>query len=442
MHNSPLAREQQGRGGTVPDPQNKAVPRRYARAVFGLGFALALTDFIDRQIIVATFPLLKQHWGLSDARLGTLVSIVSVTVGLAALPAALLADRWDRAKSIAVMGVVWSLAALGCAVSGSYAQLAVARAAMGAGEAGYGPAGGALVTGMFPRQRWATVASALQSAGPIGAVLGAVLGGAMVDRLGWRVTLAVFAVPGLLFALLFLRVRDRRRSGLQPGASALTVVPEQRRSQPMGVRDTLAELFRTRTARAAYLGGAMQLVVLSTLYSWLSSYFTRTYGYSSTKAGSLSALAIIASAVGTVVLGYLADRFGVRRATYRLLLPAALAVIAMLLLTTAFAWTPHGHVQIALIIAGSFTVASAIGPVPAVVLDVVDPTVHASALGMVTLVQNLFGLAVGPLLTGWLSDAYGLSTALSLMPLFCVGGAIVLCYAARTYERDRNSTTA
>jgi MFS family permease len=55
---------------------------------------------------------------------------------------------------------------------------------------------------------------------------------------------------------------------------------------------------------------------------------------------------------------------------------------------------------------------------------------------MLALTQNLFGLAAGPLLTGLLSDRYGLAFALSIVPLFCVGAACAFVTAARTYEAD------
>ncbi|MFJ7964087.1 MFS transporter [Streptomyces sp. NPDC096324] len=421
---TPVVRSESGSSDSEPRP----VSGRYAWSVFALAFGLMLTDFIDRQIIVATFPLLKSEWGLSDTQLGALVSAVAVTVAIGALPFALVADRWSRTKCIALMGTVWSLAAMACAVAGSYTQMLAARAAIGLGEAGYGPAGGALTAGLFPQRRRATMVGALQAAGPLGVVLGVSLGGLMVPSLGWRLTLAVFAAPGLILALLFLRVREGRAPGAAPAAA-----PGE---SPARERGAVAELFRSRTAVAAYLGGATQLVVLSTLYTWLPSYLTRTHGYTSARAGAVTAVAVIASAAGTVVLGYAADRAAAVRARRKLTLPAGLALLALTLLTSAFAWVPAGPLQLGLIVAGAFTVAAAVGPVPAVVMDVVDPKVRATALGMVTLIQNLFGLAVGPLLTGWLSDALGIADALALMPLFCAVAAAALWTASRSYERE------
>src|SRR4029077_4412326 len=100
---------------------------------------------IDRQVIVSLFPYLKAEWALSDKQLGLLVSVVSVTVALAGLPVALLADRFSRVKSIVAMAVAWSLATISCMFTRSYAPLFAARAVVGVGEAGYGSGGGGAV---------------------------------------------------------------------------------------------------------------------------------------------------------------------------------------------------------------------------------------------------------------------------------------------------------
>jgi MFS family permease len=61
---------------------------------------------------------------------------------------------------------------------------------------------------------------------------------------------------------------------------------------------------------------------------------------------------------------------------------------------------------------------------------------RATAASVLALTQNLFGLTAGPLLTGALSDLYGLPFALSVVPAFCVAAAAVFALAARTYVAD------
>ena len=98
---------------TAYDPaDHRPAPRRYAWSVFAIIFALMVVDYVDRQVVVSMFPHLKAQWDLSDSQLGALVSIVSITVALGAVPLSLLADRWSRVKSIFLMALVWSLATI------------------------------------------------------------------------------------------------------------------------------------------------------------------------------------------------------------------------------------------------------------------------------------------------------------------------------------------
>src|SRR6516162_3896982 len=150
---------------------------------------LMVFDYVDRQIIVSLFPYLKAAWGLSDKQLGALVSAVSVTVAVGAVPIALFADRASRVKSIVIMAVIWSLATISCMFTRNYSQLLTARSIVGLGEAGYGSVGGALIATHFPaRMRGAVMAGFLATAS-----VGSVLGGMIASRWGWQ---AAFGVVG------------------------------------------------------------------------------------------------------------------------------------------------------------------------------------------------------------------------------------------------------
>src|SRR3954469_24547795 len=141
------------------DAQEFLFGRRAAWFAYAMTIALMLMDYIDRQVIVSLFPYMKNDWSLSDAQLGSLVSVVSVTVALGALPIALFADRVSRVRSIAAMAAVWSTATLSCMFTRSYGALLAARGVVGMGEAGYGSVGAALIASHFPeRMRGALLA--------------------------------------------------------------------------------------------------------------------------------------------------------------------------------------------------------------------------------------------------------------------------------------------
>jgi MFS family permease len=93
--------------------------------------------------------------------------------------------------------------------------------------------------------------------------------------------------------------------------------------------------------------------------------------------------------------------------------------------------------QFALIALGGFLMTCTVGPVSAIVIDVVHPGVRATGCSVLSLFQNLLGLALGPFVAGTLSDAWGLETALTAIPGFSALAAIAFIVAARSYETDK-----
>jgi len=409
------------------DADTYKVSKRYAWLVFGMTFLLMLFDFIDRQIIVSMFPHLKAEWDLSDKQLGALVSAVSLTVALGSIPTAILVDRWSRVKSIAIMAGVWSLATIACAFSRNYGQLLAARSVIGVGEAGYGAAGGALLSSIFPARMRSTVLGAFLAAASLGSVLGVILGGVIATHWGWRAAFGVVGIPGLVLALLFLLVRDYKTVRLvQPGGSG----------SALGAKGALALLFRPRTVIAMCLGGAMQLFVVGTIYAWLPSFLNRFYGLAPDQAGIKAAIVVLLGAIGSVVWGLVADRMGRSRPRAKITTLAVLSVGTTVVFVTAFGFMAPGNGQFALIALGGFLMTATVGPVGAVTIDVVHPGLRATAAATVALFQNLLGLAAGPFVAGVLSDALGLQAAMAITPFACLLAALAFVAAARSYEPD------
>jgi predicted MFS family arabinose efflux permease len=419
------------------DPKaDRPAPRRYAWSVFAILFALMVIDYVDRQVVVSMFPHLKAYWDLSDSQLGGLVSIVSITVALGAVPLSLLADRWSRVKSIFLMVLIWSLACISCAFAASYSQLLGARSVVGLGEAAYGTVGAALLASLFPLRMRSTVLGGFFAAATMGSVLGVMLGGFIAERWGWQAGFGAVGVPGLLLCLVFLLiVRDYKTVAL-PCRTPSDGKPRN------AARTVVAELLRPRTALLTCVGAGFNLLVVSTTWAWLPSFFNRYYGLAPDQAGVKTALVVLVGGVGTLLWSVVADRLMSRLPRARLLVPAVTAVLTAVFMISAFAILPPGNAQFALILAGSLMMTGSVGTVDAVVIDVMHPSVRATAASILSLMRNLFGLASGPLLAGALSDAYGLPFALSVIPVVCFVAAALYVVAARTYESDLKNVDA
>jgi predicted MFS family arabinose efflux permease len=392
-----------------------------------------IVDYVDRQVIVSMFPYLKTEWNLSDKELGLLVSIVSITVAAFGIPVAWIADRFSRVKSIVVMAVVWSLACIACMFAQTYAQLLAARAVVGLGEAGYGSVGAAMVATHFPQRMRGGLLGGFFASASIGSVLGVVLGGVIAARWGWQAAFGIVGVPGLILALLYLRVRDY---------TTVEAAPSGQSSAQPSTGDMLRSIFGSRTARWVCVGAAAQLIALSALWAWLPSFLNRTYGVAPDKAGIQAALVVLAGAVGGVVLGAVVDRAGMRRPGREFVAIACLSLSTMVVLIVAFGAGRAGielaqDRQFALILLGGFLATCTVGPAAAIVIEVIHPGVRSTGASILSLFQNLFGLAAGPLIAGILSDAVGLQTALTLTPLACIIAAFSFMMARNGYEADR-----
>ena len=417
----PIAADDDDSGGV-------GVARKYAWIVFALTFGLLISDYMSRQVLNAVFPLLKSEWALSDGQLGLLSGVVALMVGLLTFPLSLMADRFGRVKSLALMALLWSLATLGCAVAQDYQQMFIARFMVGVGEAAYGSVGIAVVISVFPKHMRATLASAFMAGGLFGAVLGMALGGAIAAKLGWRWSFAGMALFGLVLAVLYPLIVKEARIAPQRAAQIAN-------KTAAAVKRPLRTLWSSHSVIATYVGSGLQLFVGGTVMVWIPSYLNRYYDMPTDKAGGMAALIVLCSGVGMILCGMLSDRLCRHSPERKVSLAIAFCLGSCLLLSAAFA-LQAGPVQLLLICLGMLIATGTTGPSGAMVANLTHYSVHGTAFATLTLANNLLGLAPGPFITGRVSDLIGLHAAFQLVPLVSLAAAAVFFYAKCHYHRD------
>jgi predicted MFS family arabinose efflux permease len=408
------------------DESDPPASRAYAWVAFALIFGLMLSDYLSRQVINSVFPFLKAEWRLSDTQLGALAGVVALVVGVMTFPVSLVADRWWRVRSATVMALVWGLATIGCGLAGNFTAMFVARVIVGLGEAGYGSAGGAILTQVFPRRLHSTVIGAFVAAALFGSVLGVVLGGVIAQSLGWRMAFVIIGGAGLVLAAVFpLVVRE-------PSSTAVA------RSPPLPLREVIGALFRYPAVNCTYVASGLQMFVVGALIAWAPSYLNRYYGMDPAESAARAGVLVLVAGVGMAAGGFVVDRLSAKRRSNRLRLPALQALVSGACLFVAF-FTPAGDAQFALIALGLLVGAGFAGPAGAVVADMTHPAMRATVFATLTLANNLIGLAPGPLATGMLADAAGLDVAMRAIPAASIhAAAFFLCAARRCDQGDHS----
>jgi predicted MFS family arabinose efflux permease len=412
-----------------PAPTKRA-RRLFPWVVFTLTFALLLSDYMSRQVLSAVFPFLKLEWALTDTQLGGLVSVVSLTVAVLAVPLSLLGDRWGRVKSIVLMALIWSLATLGSALAANYEQLMLARVFIGVGEAAYGSVGLAVVLAVFPVYRRASLTGAFLAGGSFGSVLGVALGGALAVQFGWRWSFAAMALVGLVLVVLYrLFITDKKLD-----AHRVDDVAEGEPAAPAG-RAKLRTLFSTPSVIAAYVGSGLQLFIAGSLFAWLPSYLNRAYGLAPDKAAGVAAIAILFMGTGMIVCGAVTDRLARTVAIRKWTTAIVYTTASLVFLGVGFSLQPGGA-QLLLLAIGTFFAAGTAGPAGAMVANLTHESIRATAMGTLSLANNLLGLAAGSLITGILADKFGLVGAMKIVPIVAVGALIALLIGRKYYARS------
>jgi len=415
--------------------QEYKLSKGYTRYVFGLLFLLYFFDYVDRMVVTSLFPFIKAEWGLSDGQCGMLVSAIYWSIILFTFPASILVDRWSRKKTIGLMAVLWSFATFACAFTTNFTQLFTTRTAIGVGEAGYAPGGTAMISGLYPQEKRASIMGIWNASIPLGSAVGIALGGIIATHWGWRHAFGIVALPGLIVAILFFFVKDYKTVDLEKTVKS---GDNESKKVKMSKKDVFWEFMHTPSLILTYIAFAGMTFVTTSLLTWLPTYFHRTQGLPEAQAGIKASIVMALALIGAPLGGYLTDLWLKKQSNARLLFSSASAIISAFFLFIGFMFF-SGNAQYIMILIVGLTVIAFLPAAAAVTQDVVHPGLRAVSYAICVVVQNLLGSSMGPLCIGFISDSYGIKTALMILPAFLVFAA-TLFFIGSFYYVNLDST--
>lgn len=417
------------------DKRAVQISRGQARFAFIVLLTINILNYTDRYILSAVLPKIQVDLHLDNTQLGLLASSFLLIYAIATLPLGVWADRSTRKTIVAVCVGIWSVATTLAGFTQNFVQLFSMRSVLGIGEAGYAPAALSLIGDYFPKELRGRVLSIWSIGNLIGTALGLIIGGIVADLFGWRWAFYIVGIPGLIAALLIWRsvepVRGIYDKSDAPAAAHGSI------GKDFGV--VVRKLFTIPTFWILLAAFIFSFFTIGSASTWIPTYFVRAFHLSVAQAGTLSGAVLAGgSLVGTLLGGWLADMLQRRMAEGRMListisflLGAPITLVALLM---------HQLIPfIVMFLLAIIVLSLCLGPLNAVIQDIIAPEMRATAIGIVLLLAHLFGDASSPVLVGAIADSssggLGFALLITAPPCLLIAGLICLI-GLRTVASD------
>ncbi len=398
-------------------------------------------NFLDRQLLSILAKPIQDELGVTDGELGRIGGLYfALFYCVLAIPVGWIADRVNRVRLLSVACALWSAATIACGLAANYPQLAVARMAVGVGEAGGVPPSYAIVSDYFPSGKRGTALSIFNLGPPIGMALGIAFGASVAAAYDWRTAFVFVGVVGIVTALVvWLFVREPERGGLDaPRGSRVDAVPARAPFWP-----TCRKFFANPVLlRLSLATGVTQIVTYATL-NFTTLFLMREKGMTLREVAVYYALLIaISVCAGMYTSGRLIDKFAKRSKTAYAYVPG-LALALAIPFFVAFVATPDWRLALVFLAVPTFFNFFYLSPAVTLVQEEVQP--HERVLGgaLLLLVMNLIGLGLGPTFLGAVSDYFrpehpqnSLQLAFYTLVPFYVLAVLGFLWLARALKRE------
>lgn len=411
---------------------------RYRYLVLGMLILSYTFNFLDRQILGILKEPIKRDLGLSDTELGLMGGLAfALLYTTLAVPIAWLADRVSRTWIITSALALWSGFTMVCGTATGFWSLFFARAGVGLGEAGGVAPAYSLVSDYFPREQRARALSAYSFGIPLGNSLGTLFGGLLAAFVDWRFAFLAVGGAGVLLAPVFkLVVKDPVRGAFDGATTAApTVAPR--------FGDVVRTVLPNPTFWLLAVGAACASVCGYGVAFWLPSFFIRSLGLSLAETSVFyGVIQLIGGLAGIWLGGALSDRLGAKNRGAYAFVPAFCFLAGLPLFFLAMNANSLWAAWLLFLVPTGLNL-TWLGPVVTAVQHLAPANMRSTTSALFLLVNNLFGIAVGLWIFGFLSDLlaprYGAESmryAIYYGMSFYVLAATLLYTASRRLPRD------
>lgn len=367
--------------------------------------------YIDRTNISFALPHLETAMGLTKAQQGLASGIFFWGYLLLQIPGGYMAERWSARRWIAILMVLWSVAAMASGFTDSIGQLLLARFLLGVAEGGVQPALIATIRAWFPFAERSRAYAIFKLYTPIAAIVAAPFSGVLLTYTDWRWMFIIQGgaplVVGLIAWLAVIRDTPAKAGWLSAAEREYIERAKLEEGEPLQHRGTFKAAFTSGIVWHFALIYTLTQMGLLGLTLWLPSVLKKAF-HTDMKVGIVAMLPQIAAGIAIIMVGRSADRRGGHVAHMSLVLGSAAIILGGASLISA---QQKWLVLIAMILGTAASIAW-YGPFWATVTKITPVAAAGAGVGLINGIGNL-GSFFGPYIGGWLSDLSGGGYALT-----------------------------
>ena len=406
-----------------------------------------LVSFVDRQIIALLVEPMKHDLHLTDTEVGWLYTGFAIFYAMAGIPIAWLADRKNRKIILSAGLFLWTFFTMCGGVVNHFWSFLLMRVGVGVGEATLTPVAHSVIGDVMPKKQLPLAISVFQGGAILGTGLAFIFGGYVVSLVrhaapidipiigtifAWQFSFFLVACPGILVLFLLLTIREPSRK-----SSAVTQAGSSGKS-------SLRAFYRLncKAILCHHFGFASLILMGNAFVFWTPTFFERSHNVPAEDAAIVYGLIfLVFGSMATVLSAFLAQK-RMARGNHGSLSSIAVLGAAGLMMSVALLQTAESaFFAYLLYVPAIFFLNIPFGLSFAALPLIAAPDVRARVVAVYMLVASA-GTALGPLITGWVTDTFftsddGLMQSLIFLTLvFGTLGISLLLYGRAAYAES------
>lgn len=304
-----------------------------ARVVMG---SATFFDAFNALAIAFVLPILVPLWHITPPEIGILIGASYVGQIIGAFAFSWGAERYGRIPCAAAATAIYAVLSLACAAAWSFNVLLVLRFIQGIGVGGEMPVAATYISELSKAHGRGRFFLLYEMIFPIGLMATGQIGAWLVPLMGWQIMFLIGGIPGLVIALMLLRLPESPRWLIGKGrlAAAETVVRQLEATSdksaeavfaspaatlpaqvevPARSRGKWSELlspaYRGRTL-IAWVLWASAFLVANGLNNWMPTLYTTVYHLALPQALRAASLTNVAQVALVLICALVIDRTG------------------------------------------------------------------------------------------------------------------------------------